>query len=69
MPTKKPRIQSILEVETHEKLKYICAQEMRTESQMVNYIITKYIDEYENENGQLKINMVKNDGTINTINM
>lgn len=69
MPTKKPRIQSILEVETHEKLKYICKKEMRTESQMINYIVTKFINEYENEHGNLKINMLKNDGTINNINM
>lgn len=66
MPTKKPRIQSILEIETHEKLKYICEQEMRTESQMVNYIITKYIDEYENKNGHIKnLNIIDNKGTIN----
>lgn len=51
MPTKKPRVQSILEQEKYNKLKKICDLEVRSESQMINYIITKYIESYENEHG------------------
>jgi len=53
MPTKKPRVQSILENETYEKLKKLCEKDMRSESQMINYIITKYIQEYESEHGEI----------------
>lgn len=54
MPTKKPRVQTILETETHEKFKQICAKEMRTESQMASYIITKFISDYESNHGTIK---------------
>lgn len=54
MPTKKPRIQTILEVQTYEKFKIICKTEMRTESQLSGYIITKYIKEYEQLNGEIR---------------
>ena len=55
MPTKKPRIQSILEEETYKKLKAICNNEMRSESKMISYIITQYIKEYEEKNGTIRI--------------
>lgn len=54
MPTKKPRIQSILEEETYNKLKVICENEMRTESKMVSYIVTQYIKDYEKKNGTIE---------------
>lgn len=69
MPTKKPRVQSILDYEAYEKFKFICESEMRSESQMASYIITQYINDYELKNGNIKINMIKNEGTINNINM
>lgn len=47
MPTKKPRVQTILNENTYEKFKKMCEKEMRTESQMASIIITKYIEEYE----------------------
>jgi len=46
MPTKKPRIQTILEENIYQTFKELCETEMRTESQMGAYIITKYIEEY-----------------------
>lgn len=55
MPTKKPRIQSIVELDTYNKFKRICEQEMRTESQMANFIITKYVADYEAQHGEIKI--------------
>ena len=54
MPTKKPRIQ------TYEKFKIICETEMRTESQLSGYIITKYIKEYEQLHGEIKTNITPN---------
>ncbi len=69
MPTKKPRVQSILEVDTYEKFKYICETEMRTESQMASYIITKFISDYETNNGEIHVNMIQNNGTIHNVNM
>lgn len=68
MPTKKPRVQSILEPEIYDKFKYICNDEMRTESQMASYIISKYIQEYETKHGTINIknmNIIENNGTIN----
>lgn len=55
MPTKKPRVQSILENETYEKLKKLCEKDMRSESQMINYIITKHIQDYEAAHGEIKL--------------
>lgn len=46
MPTKKPRVQSILEPETYEKLKEICENECRSESQMIKLIIQDYVNKY-----------------------
>ena len=47
MPTKKPRVQTILNEDIYEKIKTLCDKEMRTESQMASIIITKYINDYE----------------------
>lgn len=47
MPTKKPRVQTILNEDIYEKFKTLCDKEMRTESQMASIIITKYINDYE----------------------
>lgn len=47
MPTKKPRVQTILSEDVYIKFKKLCDKEMRTESQMASLIITKYIEEYE----------------------
>lgn len=58
MPTKKPRVQTILEEDIYKKFKELCDKEMRTESQMSGFIITKYIKEYETE--QERSNKKKN---------
>ena len=47
MPTKKPRVQPILQEDIYEEFKTLCDKEMRTESQMASIIITKYINDYE----------------------
>lgn len=56
MPTKKPRLQIILENEYYEKFKAICKKDDRSESKLGKRIIEKYIDEYEIIHGEIKIN-------------
>lgn len=55
MPTKKPRIQIILEKETYEKFQELCNIDCRTESQLGKFIVTKYIEKYESEHGEIKV--------------
>lgn len=55
MPTKKPRIQTILEQEYYDKFSYLCKRDKRTESNLGKMIIEKYIDEYEQIHGEIKI--------------
>ena len=58
MPTKKPRLQLILESEYYEKYKYLCDRDGRTESNMGKYIVQRYIDQYEEIHGEIKIEKV-----------
>lgn len=46
MPTKKPRIQAIVEEDIYKTFKTICEEENRSESNMASYIITKYVREH-----------------------
>lgn len=55
MPTKKPRIQTILEQEYYEKYCHLCKRDNRSESNFGKMIIEKYIDEYEKIHGEIKI--------------
>lgn len=59
MPTKKPVIQTVVDTEIHAKFKHIAKKEMRTDSQFANYIITKYIDQYEKEHGTIEIDKLE----------
>lgn len=54
MPTKKPRIQIILETEYYEKYKKLCERDDRTESKLGKRIIEKYIEEYEKIHGTIE---------------
>ncbi len=55
MPTKKPRIQTILEEKEYKKLKELCKIEDRTESKLTAIIIKKYIEEYEAQHGPIDL--------------
>ena len=55
--------------ELMQKLEELAIIDNRTRNKEIEYILQKYVNDYETNNGQLKINMVKNDGTINTLNM
>lgn len=69
MPSPKPRLQTIVEPEIYEKVKYLCEKEDRSESQIVKVMIKKYLEDYESKNGsiniQQNINIEDNHGTIN----
>lgn len=55
MPTKKPRLQLILETEYYEKYKYLCERDGRTESNLGKLIIQRYIDQYEEMHGEIQV--------------
>lgn len=60
MPTKKPRIQALVEVEEYTKFKQLCKIEDRTESKLAGMIIKKYITDYEAEHGEIIITHTEN---------
>lgn len=47
MPTKKHRVQTILEDDTYEMFTKIAEEEQRSESSMAKYIITNFIKSYK----------------------
>lgn len=51
MPSKKPRIQALVNEATYEKFKILCEIEDRSESNFGGKIIADYINEYEKEHG------------------
>ena len=59
MPTKKPRVQTILENETYLKFRKLCEIESRTESQLGKLIITNYIKQYESEHGEINLEEIE----------
>lgn len=68
MPTNKPKVQTLLTTKYFNKFKVIADQEERSISQMAAKMIESYIDEYEREHGEIKIqniNIEDNHGTIN----
>lgn len=67
MPSNKRKIQYLLNDEYYEKFKIIMEKEKRkSESNLSQYIVEKYIDEYEKANGGIAINIGRdNNGNIN----
>lgn len=55
MPTKKPRIQTILDEIDYKKFQKLCKQDDRTESKLAALIIKKYLQDYEVIHGEIKI--------------
>lgn len=55
MPSKKPRIQVLMNENTYQKFRKICEKEKRTDSNLGEYIIEKFINQYEKENGIIEI--------------
>lgn len=67
MPSNKRKIQYLLNDEYYEKFKIIMEKEKRkSESNLSQYIVEKYIDEYEKANGNISISIGRdNNGNIN----
>lgn len=58
MPSKKPIIAVYTEKNTIEKMKILCKLENRSISQQTEYLIKRYINEYEEKHGKIKIETV-----------
>ena len=52
-----------------DKIKTIAITEDRPISKKIERMLKDQVEQYENEHGNIKINMLKNDGTINNVNM
>ena len=69
MPSKKPQIKTVIDTETYEKIKKIAEKENRSMSNLLETLTKKFVQQYETENGEIKVqknlNMGDNHGTIN----
>lgn len=52
-----------------DKIKTIALKEDRPISKQIERMLKDQVEKYENEHGDIKINMLKNDGTIHNVNM
>lgn len=52
-----------------DKIKTIAITEDRPISKQIERMLKDQVEQYENEHGNIKINMLKNDGTINNVIM
>lgn len=55
MPSKKPIVQAVLEESTYKKFKALCEKDERSGSKLAALIIKKYINDYEEIHGEIKI--------------
>ncbi|CRL35244.1 hypothetical protein RIL183_16361 [Roseburia inulinivorans] len=69
MPSNKPQLKAVINEEEYNKFKAIAEAENRSVSNLLQTLVKDKIKEYENEHGNIKINMLKNDGTIHNVNM
>ena len=69
MPSNKPQLKAVINEEEYNKFKAIAEAENRSVSNLLQTLVKDKIKEYENEHGNIKINMLKNEGTINNVNM
>lgn len=67
MPSDKPRLIAYTTQDTIDKLKIIAEEENRTLSKELEYIVLKFIKEYENKNGTINLQQINNEGTIHNI--
>lgn len=52
-----------------DKIRTIATTEDRPVSKQIERMLKDQVEQYENVHGNIKINMLKNDGTINNVNM
>lgn len=55
--------------ELMEKIRTIANTEDRTINKQIERMLKESVEQYENKHGNIKINMLKNDGKIDTVNM
>lgn len=68
MSTDKPQVKAYVSRENYEKIKAIAKKDKRSVSNQIELLIEKCIEEYESQNGSIKINTINmgdNHGTIN----
>lgn len=66
MPTKKPQLKTYIKEEYYNKFKEIAEKNNRTISNMLEQLIIKEINEYENKNGNINVKIGRdNNGNIN----
>ena len=61
MPSNKPRLMTYTSETTIKKFAYISEQEKRSSSKQLEYIIEKYIEQFETTHGEL---IIEDNGTI-----
>lgn len=59
MPTNKIPFTFNIKEEYLEKMKYIAKRETRSLSNLLEHLCKKYIEKYEQDNGEIKINVFK----------
>lgn len=70
MPSKKPMFTLRTDQENIDKLKIIADIEGRSDNKQLEYILKKFIESYENQNGTINIkNIVQINDNTGTINM
>lgn len=69
MPSNKPRLMTYTTQDVIDKFEIISAEENRSMSKELEYIVKEYIKSYESKNGEIHVNMIQNNGTINNVNM
>lgn len=52
-----------------EKIRTIANTEDRTINKQIERMLKESVEQYEHTHGSIKINMLKNDGKIDTVNM
>lgn len=52
-----------------DKIRTIATTEDRPVSKQIERMLKDQVEQYENVHGNIKINMLKNDGTINNVNI
>nr|WP_304057230.1 hypothetical protein [Enterocloster clostridioformis] len=69
MPTKKPRIQALLEESDYKKFQSLCKTKDRTESKLAGIIIKEFLDKYEAEHGKIKVDEQTGKKSSKTVNI
>lgn len=67
MPSDKPKIVIYTDENTIKKLDIIAMENNRSRANMSETIIKKYLEQYEEKNGKIKIGEINQNGENNTV--